>query len=54
MAKRITNKEFSKKDEFFKKCCEAVDTKPTIRQASKFRNKKGLAYMHRKQVKEDE
>lgn len=30
--------------ETFKEACEAVGIEPTIRQASKFRRKRGLAY----------
>ena len=38
-----TNKKFTE-DVNFIKCCEEAGTKVTIRQASKFKNKKGLAY----------
>lgn len=50
--KRVTNKEFAEKDEFFKNCCGKAGVNPTVRQASKFRNGKGSAYKHRKRVKE--
>jgi len=40
---KITNKQFTE-DEHFKNCCIKAAIEPTIRQASKFRNKKGLAY----------
>jgi hypothetical protein len=46
--KRVVNKEFSEKDEHFKKCCENAEVKATARQASKFRMGKGLAYKNRK------
>jgi hypothetical protein len=39
----MTNKEFTK-DEIFVKCCEEAGTKVTRRQASKFRNGKGVAF----------
>ena len=50
---RVTNKAFAKEDGFFKKACEVAGIEVTTRQASKFRNKKGLAFKHRKQVKEE-
>lgn len=40
----MTNKEFAEKDESFKVACERVGVKPTRRQASKWRMKKGKAY----------
>lgn len=40
----VTNKQFSETNQFFQKCCEAVNLQPTSRQASKFRNKQGRAY----------
>ena len=39
----MTNKKFAK-EEIFIKWCEKAGVTPTIRQASKFRNGKGLAY----------
>jgi len=54
VVKRVTNKKFSTDDSFFKKACEVAGVEPTTRQASKFRLEKGLAYKHRKQVKEEE
>jgi len=50
---RVTNKAFAEKDGFFKKACEVASVKVTTRQASKFRLGKGLAFKHRKQVKEE-
>ena len=44
MDERVTNREFAKTDNHFIRCCEKAKTKPTPRQASKFRNKRGLAY----------
>lgn len=41
----LTNADFVKQDDKFKSACEKVNTPPTIRQASKFRNKQGLAYL---------
>ena len=39
-----TNREFMTTDTNFMKCCGIAKVSPTIRQASKFRNKKGGAY----------
>ena len=41
--KKITNKEFTSNRTFIK-ACENVGLEPTLRQASKYRNKKGLAF----------
>ena len=49
----MTNSEFAQKNEYFKKCCKRAGIEPTVRQASKFRNRKGLAYQHRHEVKEE-
>lgn len=38
------NKQIFENDEF-KQACEQVGIKPTLRQASKFKRKKGLAFM---------
>lgn len=46
----VTNKKFAETNEVFIKSCEKADITPTIRQASKFRNQKGLAYKHRNRV----
>lgn len=46
----MTNKEFVS-DQIFVKCCEEANIKPTRRQASKFRNQKGLAYKKKPYVK---
>ena len=40
----MTNREFAKQDQAFKACCEMAKVEPTVRQASKFRAKKGAAY----------
>lgn len=39
----MTNREFSKQDEVFRKACEISGTPPTARQASKYHRKTGLA-----------
>ena len=39
----MTNREFMENDVVFKKACELSKTKKTKRQASKWRNGKGLA-----------
>jgi hypothetical protein len=40
----ISNEKFAKEDQQFQNACSKVGIKPTARQASKWRNKKGLAY----------
>lgn len=40
----LTNREFTKIKGFIK-LCKKADTEPTLRQASKFRNFRGLAYL---------
>lgn len=40
----MNNREFAEQQEGFQACCKAVDLKPTVRQASKFRREEGLAY----------
>jgi len=40
----MTNKEFSEEDTMFITACEKVHIDPTTRQASKWRNRKGIAY----------
>ena len=42
----MTNREFADKDQNFKDACENARCEPTSRQAAKFRNKKGTAYMY--------
>lgn len=50
----MTNAEFAKEDKRFIKCCEAVKVEPMTRQASKFRNRQGLAYkVGRKLARQD-
>ena len=44
MSDKMTNREFAKQDQTFKMCCEKAGVDPTVRQASKFRAKKGAAY----------
>ena len=41
---RVTNKKFVEIDKAFISACEKVRTKPTARQASKWRNQKGKAF----------
>ncbi|MFA5025086.1 MAG: hypothetical protein WC503_01065 [Candidatus Shapirobacteria bacterium] len=41
---RVTNKKFVEVDKAFISACEKVGIKPTSRQASKYRAKKGLAF----------
>jgi len=40
----MTHREFAGTDEVFKKACELAKVQPTVRQASKFRSKRGSAY----------
>lgn len=40
----MTNKEFYQKDQTFINACAQAGIEATKRQASKYRNKKGLAY----------
>ncbi len=40
----MTNRKFAKEDEKFQKACTLVEIEPTVRQASKYRNKKGKAF----------
>ena len=47
-----TNKNFTKSDTTFIKCCEVAKIKVTPRQASKYRNKQGKAYNFRNQLGE--
>lgn len=41
----MTNKEFAAQDTKFRKACESANIEPTSRQASKYRSKRGLAYL---------
>lgn len=43
----MSNNEYSKKDGAFIKACELANIPSTTRQASKYRNKRGLAYDQR-------
>ena len=40
----MTNKQFAAQGKKFRAACERVGVNPTARQASKYRNKQGLAY----------
>lgn len=51
MAEKMTNKKFANEDKVFKDACEKAGVEPTTRQASKFLNKKGLAYKTSKKIK---
>lgn len=46
----MTNLEFSKKDPIFAKACEIAKTPITMRQASKYRSNRGLAYSVRREA----
>jgi len=43
----MTNRKFAVEDKKFRACCKAMKIEPTKRQASKYRNEKGLAYSFR-------
>lgn len=44
----MTNREMAHKDRLFILACDAVGITPTKRQASKWRNKEGVAYIQGK------
>jgi hypothetical protein len=44
MKNRLTNTQFRNKDSIFGKACIMANVKTTVRQASKFRRGKGIAY----------
>jgi hypothetical protein len=46
----MTNREFSKTDEVFQRCCKEAGVEPTKRQASKYRAFKGRAFAMRQAV----
>ena len=46
----MTHREFAETDEVFKLACELAKVKPTVRQASKFRSKRGSAYAFKKEA----
>lgn len=46
----MTNAEYAKTDKFFHDCCKEAKIPATVRQASKYRNKKGIAYAFRYKV----
>lgn len=47
MSDEQSNRKFSEANNEFIEACKAVDLKPGKRQASKWRNKKGLAWKRR-------
>ena len=46
----MTNKKFAEKSEEFRAACKLAGLNPTSRQASKYRNQKGLAYKAAKNI----
>ena len=44
----MTNREFVEKREVFREACKGARVEPTLRQASKWRNRKGKAYEYHK------
>jgi len=49
----ITNEAFANNDRVFRKACELAGIQPTKRQASKYKNKKGLAYLFKDKAKRE-
>ena len=47
----MINSEFAKKNDAFRKACKKAHVEPTARQASKFRNGRGIAFKFRKHPK---
>jgi hypothetical protein len=47
---KVSNAVFAATDEYFKKCCETANVKPTSRQASKWRRHTGKAYQEGRPV----
>ena len=45
----VTNEDFAKTSQAFKDACRLANIKPTARQASKFRARRGVAYKTHKQ-----
>lgn len=43
---KLSNRKFAQENKPFKDACEGAGCDPTTRQASKFRNKKGTAWMY--------
>jgi len=50
---RLTHKEYRNKNEIFKKACGLAGIERTTRQASKYRNSKGLAHRYRKKAQSE-
>jgi hypothetical protein len=46
----VTNTKFAEVDKVFQAACSEAGLEPTPRQASKYRNKRGLAYGYRPQA----
>ena len=44
---REDNRTFAQTNQAFKNACEKAETPPTKRQASKYRNKRGIAYKNK-------
>ena len=46
----MTNKEFAGTDLIFKEACQLANVLPTMRQASKFRDKRGREYQYKQEA----
>lgn len=50
MTETISNAQYAKTNSHFLMCCEKANVPPTSRQASKFRNKYGAAYIVHREI----
>ena len=55
MKKRgLSNAEFTRESDIFKRACKLGKVEPTVRQASKFRNDKGTAWKFKKEAAKEQ
>jgi hypothetical protein len=47
---RVSNEDFARENSHFLTCCSKANVKNTTRQAAKFRNKYGAAYLEHKKI----
>jgi len=47
MSNKMRLVKFAQENKFFRICCQCAKIEPTMRQASKFRNNKGIAFAHK-------
>ena len=48
---RMNNRMLTERGYVFRKACELAGIEPTVRQASKYRSKRGMAYRFKEQAK---